>query len=85
MCVFIPKIFVPFNIWFSFLSGIISTRILFAEVSGAFWEGLALLPNEREPLLFGQVVDRDLFKKTRLNAPPRPKHIYLEADFDLLL
>ena len=44
-----------------------------------------MLPYKGEPLLFGQVVDRDLFKQTRLYAPPRPKHIYLEADFDLFL
>ena len=44
----------------------------------------AELPNEREPLFLGQVIDRDLFQHSGRNALPRPEHIYLESDLDLL-
>ena len=47
-------------------------------------------PNEREPLFLGQVIDSDLFEEhcpaagAVADVLPRPEHIYLEADFDLL-
>lgn len=45
---------------------------------------MLVLPDEGEPLLFGQVVDSDLFQQSILYASTRSKHVYLKSNFDLL-